>query len=68
MSLNERTNKKILRRLKTRKEYHGYNGERHVSVPIVYDPKTGFEFDVAEMHEMEVGNVYDTKRTEVPNK
>ena len=68
MSLNERTKKEISKRLRTRREYHGHNGERHVSVPIVYDPKTGFEFDVAEIHEMEVGNVYDIKRTEVPNK
>jgi len=61
-------NNKIKDRLQTRYEDHGHNGEKQVVVPIVYDPKTGFEFDVAEIHEMEVGDVYDIKRTEVPNK
>ena len=59
---------KIKDRLQTRYEDQGHNGEKQLVVPIVYDPKTGFEFDVAEIHEMEVGNVYDIRRTAIQDK
>jgi len=41
-------------KLKTRYEDQGHNGERRVMVPIMYDPETGKEYDIADIYE--VGN------------
>jgi|TARA_R100001463_G_scaffold98225_1_gene152710 hypothetical protein len=48
-------------RLKVKKEYQGYNGERKVIEYITYDPNTGKEYDVADIYEMENDNVYNIK-------
>jgi len=47
------TNKKLQQSLRVRYEYQGFNGERHIRVPIMYDPKTGFTYDI--------GDIYDIK-------
>tara|TARA_R110002051_G_scaffold188223_2_gene257682 strand:- start:972 stop:1121 length:150 start_codon:yes stop_codon:yes gene_type:complete len=48
-------------KLKERRENQGYNGERQVIVSIMYDQNTGKEYDIADIYEMENGNVYNTK-------
>ena len=40
-------------KLETTYEDQGHNGERRVIVPIMYDPDTGNEYDVADIYEME---------------
>jgi len=45
-----------MKKLKTRYENQGHNGIREVIVRIVYDPKTGKEYDVADLYEMENNN------------
>ena len=45
-----------MKKLKTRYENQGHNGIREVIVGIVYDPKTGKEYDVADLYEMENNN------------
>ena len=45
-----------MKKLKTRYENQGHNGIREVIVEIVYDPKTGKEYDVADLYEMENNN------------
>ena len=40
-------------KLETIYEDQGHNGERRVIVPIVHDPDTGNEYDVADIYEME---------------
>jgi hypothetical protein len=46
-------NKKLQQSLRVRYEYQGFNGEKHIRVPIMYDPKTGFTYDI--------GDIYDIK-------
>lgn len=46
-------NKRLQAKLKIRYEYHGFNGERYVKVPIMYDPDTGYTYDI--------GDIYDIK-------
>ena len=46
-------NKKLQQSLRVRYEYQGFNGEKHIRVPIMYDPKTGFIYDI--------GDIYDIK-------
>ena len=46
-------NKELKDSLKVRYEYHGFNGEKHIQVPIMYDPKTGLTYDI--------GDIYDIK-------
>ena len=46
-------NKELQDRLVTRYEYHGFNGEKYIKVPIMYDPDTGFTYDI--------GDIYDIK-------
>ncbi len=46
-------NKELQDRLETRYEYHGFNGEKYIKVPIMYDPDTGFTYDI--------GDIYDIK-------
>lgn len=45
-------------KLVTIKEYQGHNGEREVVTYITYDPNTGKEYDVADIHEMEYGKCF----------
>ena len=39
--------------LEVRYENHGFNGEKSVIVPIMYDPKTGFTYDVGDFNDIE---------------
>ena len=48
-------------KLKTIKEYQGYNGERQVVTYVTFDPNTGKEYDVADIVEMESEDVYNIK-------
>lgn len=48
-------------KLKERRENQGYNGEHQIIVSIIYDQDTGKEYDIADIYEMENGNVYDIK-------
>ncbi len=45
-------NKELQDSLKVRYEYHGFNGEEHVRVPIMYDPKTGFTYDTGDLYDI----------------
>jgi|TARA_R110002033_G_scaffold63270_4_gene114317 hypothetical protein len=47
------TNKELQGKLKMRYEYQGFNGEQAIRVPIMYDPDTGFTYDI--------GDIYDIK-------
>jgi len=38
--------------LEVRYENHGFNGEESVIVPIMYDPKTGFTYDVGDFNDI----------------
>tara|TARA_R100001530_G_scaffold19949_1_gene16750 strand:- start:360 stop:563 length:204 start_codon:yes stop_codon:yes gene_type:complete len=49
-------NKELKDKLEIRYEYQGFNGEKHIRVPIMYDPDTGFTYDV--------GDIYDIKGDE----
>ena len=40
-------------KLETTYEDQGHNGERRVIAPIMYDPDTCNEYDVADIYEME---------------
>lgn len=49
-------------KLETTYEDQGHNGERRVIAPIMYDPDTGNEYDVADIYEMENDvDVYHSK-------
>ena len=39
--------------LEVRYENHGFDGEKSVIVPIMYDPKTGFTYDVGDFNDIE---------------
>lgn len=60
----EQIEKELVRKgmkLKTIKEYQGYNGERQVVTYVTFDPNTGKEYDVADIVEMESEDVYNIK-------
>ena len=62
-------NKELQGRLEIRYEYHGFNGERHVKVPIMYDPDTGFTHDIGDIYDIiGDGDVCSTKRVKVQDK
>jgi len=46
-------NRELQESLKIRYEYHGHNGERHVTVPIMYDPDTGITYDIGDIYDIE---------------
>ena len=49
-------------KLETTYEDQGHNGERRVIAPIMYDPDTGNEYEVADIYEMENDvDVYHSK-------
>jgi hypothetical protein len=48
-------------KLITKKENQGHNGEREIVTYITYDPKTGEEYDIADVYEMESKDVYNIK-------
>tara|TARA_R110002050_G_scaffold32070_3_gene82595 strand:- start:1457 stop:1633 length:177 start_codon:yes stop_codon:yes gene_type:complete len=52
--------------LKTRYEYQGHNGEKHIVVPIMYDPNTGKEYDIADIED--TNNVYSISKNKKTNK
>ena len=59
-------NNQLLRqmnKLKIRYENQGHNGIQEVIVGIIYDPKTGKEYDVADLYEME-NNKEDVCKTD----
>ena len=59
-------NKELQDKLETRYENHGYDGEKSIIVPIMYDPKTGFTYDVGDLHDIEgEDDVHGTEQTEV---
>tara|TARA_R100000329_G_scaffold136705_1_gene117509 strand:+ start:724 stop:966 length:243 start_codon:yes stop_codon:yes gene_type:complete len=49
-------NKELKDKLKVRYENHGFDGEKDIIVPIMYDPDTGNIYDV--------GDIYDIKGEE----
>jgi len=62
------TNTQLQKLLKVRYEYHGYNGERHITVPIMYDPKTGYTYDVGDIYDIEgEDDVQYTEQVKVQN-
>ena len=50
------SNKELKDKLKVRYENHGFDGEKDIIVPIMYDPDTGNIYDV--------GDIYDIKGEE----
>mgnify|MGYP003626366143 FL=1 len=60
----EQKERKLVRsnmKLITKKENQGHNGEREIVTYITYDPKTGEEYDIADVYEMESKDVYNIK-------
>lgn len=52
--------------LKTRYEHQGHNGEKRIVVPIMYDPNTGKEYDIADIED--TNNVYSISKNKKTNK